>query len=134
MSLNLPRGYFWEFSLPGDPLPGLLAKPMPIGAVLGFHSDGVVHVVRDGRKQIIDEAAGLLVRRAQQQLIGLFGILDPRVHGIISDLGEEPTMMLIVEGVTGRTTVMPRSLAVAFLAKTNLGTVLAVKAVGKKGK
>ena len=125
MSLKLPPDYFWEFTLAGDPLSSLLTQPAPENCAIGVSSNGVLHSVFDGHSGLQSNSAGLLLRRAQQQLIALFGVADPRVHGIYCELEDRPTMLLVVESPSGRSTVMPTGLAMDFLKRVNAGPVVA---------
>lgn len=125
MSLKLPPDYFWDFTLAGDPLSSLVNQPPPENCAIGVYSNGVLHAVCDGHSMVRIYSAGLMIRRAQQQLIGLFGVLDPRVHGIVCEVEDRPSMILVVEVSTGRCTVMPTGLAMDFLKSVNAATVVA---------
>ena len=120
-----PPNYNWEFAIPGDPLPSLVTSPAPEHCVIGAYSNGLTFVVVDGHGAIRHPSAGLMIRRAQQYLISLFGVLDPRVHGMVCELEDRPQMLLVVNASNGAATVLPTALAMDFLKSVNAGPVLA---------
>lgn len=125
MSLKLPPDYFWEFTLAGDPLSSLVAQPAPENSAIGIYSNGMLHYVCDGHGVMRIYSAGLLLRRAQQQMVSLFGPVDPRIHGIVCEIEDRPTMILVIEVATGRGSVLPTGMAMDFLKSVNPSPVVA---------